>query len=153
MSTIYTLFKFLHIVGAIGWIGGLVTFGLLSARFAREQDQAVLEALTRLMRVNGMAIIGPSSGLTLIAGIVMIAVSELGVPLWVIWGFSAIVVSVVLGVTLIGRTSKELREVAGAAEPGQLRMSTLQRRLVALNIVNVLVLLSAVWAMVFKPAL
>jgi uncharacterized membrane protein len=153
MSTIYTLFKFLHIVGAIGWIGGLVTFSLLSARVAREPDQAVLAEITRLMRINGMAVIGPSSGLTLIAGIVMIAVSGLGVPTWVIWGFAAIIVSVLLGVTLIGRTSKELREAAAAAEPGEPRLSALQRRLVALNIINVLVLLSAVWAMVFKPAL
>src|SRR5215211_1194933 len=153
MSTVYTLFKFLHIVGVIGWIGGLVTFTLLSARIAREQNQAVLEALTRLMRINGMAVIGPASGLTLIAGIVMIAVSGLGVPLWVIWGFAAIIVSVVLGVSLIGRTSKELREVAAAAEPSEPRLSALQRRLVAFNIINVLVLLSTVWAMVFKPAL
>ena len=153
MSTVYTLFKFLHIVGVIGWIGGVVTFSILSARVAREQNQAVLEAITRLMRINGMAVIGPASGLTLIAGIVMIAVSGLGVPLWVIWGFAAIIVSVVLGVTLIGRTSKELRDVAAAAEPGEPRLSTLQRRLVVLNIINVLVLLSAVWAMVFKPAL
>jgi uncharacterized membrane protein len=153
MSAVYTLFKFLHIVGVIGWIGGLVTFSMLSARAARERDQAVLAAITRLMRINGMAIIGPSSGLTLIAGIVMIAVSGLGVPLWVIWGFAAIIVSMVLGVTLIGRTSKELREVAAAAEPSEPRLNALQRRLVALNIINVLVLLSAVWAMVFKPAL
>ena len=66
MSVVYTLFKFLHIVGVIGWIGGVVTFTMLSARVARERDQAVLAAITRLMRINGMAVIGPSSGLTLI---------------------------------------------------------------------------------------
>jgi hypothetical protein len=32
-------------------------------------------------------------------------------------------------------------------------MLALQQRLATVNIVNVLVLLSAVWAMVFKPAL
>jgi uncharacterized membrane protein len=153
MSTVYTLFKFLHIVGAIGWIGGVVTFSILSARIARERDQTVLATVTELMRINGMAVIGPASGLTLIAGIVMLAVSELGVPLWVIWGFVAIIVSVALGIALIGRTSKELREGAATAEPGEARLSALRRRLVVLNSINVLVLLSAVWAMVFKPAL
>ena len=83
----------------------------------------------------------------------MLAVSGLGVPLWVIWGFTAIIVSVVLGVALIGRTSKELREVAAAAKPDEPRLSVLQRRLMVLNTLNVLVLLSAVGAMVFKPAL
>jgi uncharacterized membrane protein len=153
MNTVYTLFKFLHVVGAIGWIGGTVTFSILSARLASERNQAVLEAITRLMRINGMTVIGPASGLTLIAGIVMIAVSGLGMPLWVIWGLAAIVLSVALGVALISRTSKELREVAAAAKLDEPRLSALQQRLVVLNIINVLVLLSAVWAMVFKPAL
>jgi len=121
MTTVYSLIKFLHIVGVIGWVGGTVTFSILSARLARERNQAVLEAITHLMRINGMAIIGPASGLTLIAGIIMIAVSGLGVPLWVIWGFAAIIVSVALGVTLIGRTSKQLREVAAVAEPSEPR--------------------------------
>jgi uncharacterized membrane protein len=152
MAIIYTLFKFLHIVGAIGWIGGTITFSILGARVARARDQAVLGAITDLMRINGMTIIGPASGLTLIAGFVMVGVSGLGAPLWVIWGFAAIIVSVALGVVLIGRTSKELREAA-AAEPGGPRLSALQRRLAVLNSINVLVLLSAVWAMVFKPAL
>ena len=153
MDTLYTLFKFLHIVGVIGWIGGVVTFSILSARVAREKDQAVLEALTGLMRLNGMLLIGPASGLTLIAGIVMIAVSGLGVPLWVIWGFAAMIVSVALGATLIRRANEEVRELAARAEPGEQRLSGLQQRLLTLNIINVLLLLSAVWAMVFKPTL
>jgi uncharacterized membrane protein len=153
METIYTLFKFLHIVGAIGWIGGVVTFNILSARAAREKDQTVLAAMTGLMRFNGMAVIGPASGLTLIAGIVMLAVSGLGVPLWVIWGFATMIVSVALGATLIRRANEEVREMAARADAGEQRLSGLQQRLLTLNIINVLVLLSAVWAMVFKPTL
>jgi uncharacterized membrane protein len=74
MITIYGLFKFLHIVGAIGWIGGFVTFSILSAQAARETDAAALSALERLMRLHGMVIIGPAAALTLIAGSVMVAV-------------------------------------------------------------------------------
>jgi uncharacterized membrane protein len=153
MFTIYSLLKFLHIVGAIGWIGGFITFSIISARSAREKNPAVLATLEQLMRFNGMVVIGPASGLTLLAGIVMIAVSGLAISLWVIWGFAAIIVSVALGAAMIGRTNKELREVAAAAEPNEPRLSTLRRRLVTFNIINILVLLSAVWAMVAKPSL
>ena len=59
MIAVYSLFKFLHIVGAIGWIGGFVTFSIISARSAREKNPAVLATLEHLMRLNGMAIIGP----------------------------------------------------------------------------------------------
>jgi hypothetical protein len=45
-----------------------------------------------------------------------------------------------------------LSQIAATATPGDQRLSALQQRLTTLNIINVLVLLSAVWAMVFKPA-
>ena len=90
MIMVYNLFKFLHIVGAIGWLGGFVTFSIISTRSAREKNPAVLATLEQLMRLNGMAVIGPASGLTLLAGIVMIVVSGMAISLWVIWGFAAI---------------------------------------------------------------
>jgi uncharacterized membrane protein len=153
MDTVYTLFKFLHIVGAIIWIGGAISVSIINARVAREQDGAMLAEMSRQSRFYGTAVIGPAAGLTLIAGIVMIAISGLGVPLWVIWGFATIIVSVALGATLLRRSGEELSEVAATATPGDPRLSTLQRRLATLNTVNVLLLLSGVWAMVFKPAL
>jgi uncharacterized membrane protein len=153
MGTVYTLFKFLHIVGAIVWIGGVISVNIISVRIAREKDGAALAAMSRQSRFYGMAIIGPAAGLTLLAGIVMIAVSGLSIPLWVAWGLAAILVSMGLGATLIRRAGEELSQLAVTAMPGDSRLSALQQRLSTLNIVNVLVLLSAVWAMVFKPTL
>ena len=153
MTTLYTVFKFLHIVGAIVWIGGVITAAIINALVARAEDRKVLAALARQSRFHGAAVLGPAAGVTLIAGIVMIAVSGLGVPLWVIWGFGAIIVSTALGATLIRRAGEELSELAARAEPGDPRLSGLQQRLLTLNIINVLVLLSAVWVMVFKPTL
>jgi hypothetical protein len=100
-----------------------------------------------------MVVIGPASGLTLSAGIVMIAVSGLGFPFWVIWGFAAIIISVALGAALISRANEKVRSVIATTEPGDPRLRAAQRRLATLNMINVLVLLSAVWAMVFKPSL
>jgi uncharacterized membrane protein len=153
MDTVYNLFKFLHIVGAIIWIGGVITAAFFNARVAREKDRTVLAVMARQSTFHGMAILGPAAGLTLIAGIVMIAVSGLGVPLWVIWGFAAIIVSMALGATLIRRAGDELSKLAATAEPGDPRLSALQQRLATLNTINILLLLSAVGAMVFKPTL
>jgi uncharacterized membrane protein len=150
---VYNVFKFLHIIGAIVWIGGVITAAIINAMVARAEDRAVLAALARQSRLHGAIVLGPAAGLTLIAGIVMIAVSGLGVPLWVIWGFAAIVISMALGATVIRRAGEELSQLAATAAPGDQRVTTLQQRLLTLNIVNVLVLLTAVWAMVFKPAL
>lgn len=153
MDIVYTLFKFLHIVGAIVWIGGVIAVNIISVRIAREKEASALAALSRQSRFYGTAIIGPAAGLTLIAGIIMIAVSGLGAPLWVIWGFTAILVSMGLGATLIRRLGDELSQAAATASAGDPHVLGLQQRLTTLNIINVLVLLSAVWAMVFKPAM
>lgn len=147
MFSLYPLFKFLHVVGVIGWIGGIATFSLLNARIASEKNPAVLAELERLMRLNGMALIGPSSGLALLAGIAMMLIAGTGAPLWIVWGFAVIVLSVALGVTLIRRTAQSVRELAATTAD----LSAAQRRLTTLNLINLLLLLSAVWAMVFKP--
>ena len=63
----------------------------------------------------------------------MIAVEGLGVPLWVIWGFGVIIISMVLGATLIRRAGGTLSALAARAEPGDPRIRGLQQRLLTLN--------------------
>jgi hypothetical protein len=61
----------------------------------------------------------------------------------------AIVASIVLGATLIRATNATLHRLA-ADDP---RWPTLLRRVATLYGVNLLLLLSALWAMEFKPTL
>lgn len=151
MLTTYTLFKFLHIVGAITWVGGVITMTVLNARLASSSDRNVLAAMARLSRFFGSRVAGWAAALTLVAGMVMVAVSGLGFPFWVTWGFLAILVSVAFGATLIRRTGAALSERIAETEASDLQVRRLQRRLAILSTINALLLLSAVWAMVFKP--
>jgi hypothetical protein len=61
--------------------------------------------------------------------------------------------SMALGGTLFRRAGEELSERVGTAEQGDSRVIELRRHLRNLNIINLLLLFSAVWAMVFKPTL
>jgi uncharacterized membrane protein len=151
--TAYTVFKFLHIVAAMVWIGGMVTLSVLQARLGGATDRVVQVAMARQSDFFGMAVAGPSAVLTLIAGIGMLAVSNVGAPLWVGWGFGSIVLSIALGATLMRVTRKELGQRLAAAQPDSARLEALQRRLLLLNAVNVVLLLSSVAMMVFKPVL
>lgn len=72
--------------------------------------------------------------------------------LWVAWGLAAIAVSLVIGATLIRATNAELRQLAMDPAPSP-RWLALQRRIAGLYGVNLLLLLSVVWAMVFQPTL
>ena len=153
MFEIYTLFKFLHVAAVIVWVGGVATLSLITARLAREQDQAALLALLRQASFYGRAIIGPAAALTLIAGFVMVFVARLGGPLWVTWGLVGLFVSLLLGAIPIRRTTAELSKLAATAALDDPRMIVLRRRLTTLNTINLLLLLSVVWAMVSKPSL
>lgn len=66
-------------------------------------------------------------------------------------GLAALVVAILLGAVLQQRAGAELEKRLDAGTRGDERIGVLQRRLARLNVINLLILLSAVWAMVFKP--
>lgn len=153
MYLLYNLFKFLHIVAAIVWIGGVLAIGVLNARLAREREHGALVALASQSSLYGQRIIGPAAVTALLSGIGMTAVAGIGAPLWVVWGLAGIFASLALGAVFIRRAAAELSAVAQASASAGSSMPVLQRRLAVLNTINLLVLVSVVWAMVFKPVL
>lgn len=152
----YNLFKFLHIASVIVWLGGVSMLTLLNMRLARGSgDGAAQVTLARESAFLGRAVVGPAAGLTLVAGVVTAVVGGLDMgALWLTWGFAGIIISLALGSTAIRRTTTSL-ETALAGNPGTVpaEVTTLRSRLITLNLINLLVLVSAVAAMVFKPTL
>jgi uncharacterized membrane protein len=149
---LYTLLKFLHVLSAIVWVGGVFALTVLNARLARARDTDATAALARVGGFYGQAVLGPAAALTLLAGVGTTLTA--GFPmrsLWIIWGFAAILASLALGASLIRVTTQRIGTLA--AEGDMTQIAPLQGRLVTLNVVNILLLLSAVWAMVAKPEL
>jgi uncharacterized membrane protein len=146
------LFKFLHVLFVIVWVGGVLTVNVMQVLTGRGQDRAAQESLLRLSDLYGRAVIAPAAALTLLTGLVRVEQINVGyATLWVVWGFAAVVLSIAIGATLIRTTNADLRRLAAA--PGDPRWATLQRRAAILYGINLLLLLSAVWAMEFKPTL
>jgi uncharacterized membrane protein len=154
MFTLYALLKFVHVVSVIVWVGGVVTLTILNMRLARARSGEALAAFSSAAAFYGQAVAGPAAGITLLAGIAtaLSAGFQLNV-LWIIWGFAAIVLSIALGATAIRVTTQRLNELASTLNAEPARVAALQGRLVTLNAINLLLLLSAVWAMVAKPTL
>lgn len=95
----------------------------------------------------------PAAGLALLTGFAIVGVGQLGFPFWVLWGLTAFFLSMIVGSTLVHRTGAKLtrRLTEGDADDGEI--ASMQRRLVVLQGADLLLLLSVVWAMVFKPTL
>jgi uncharacterized membrane protein len=154
MDQLYNVFKLLHVVAAIVWVGGICTLTVFIARLTAERDQAVFRALLRQVTSYGQFVIAPAMGITLLAGIATAA--RAGFPfsqLWITWGFIGIIVSFLLGLTLIRPAVMTLGRLAATAEPDDTRMAGPRRRLVTLYALNLALLLSVVAAMVVKPTL
>jgi uncharacterized membrane protein len=154
MVELYTLFKFVHVAAVIVWIGGVCTLSVIGARAAREQERAALLALLRQSRFYGVAIIAPAAAITLVAGIATAARG--GLPfesLWITWGFLAIFGSLLLGAFPIRLVTVRMDKLVATAEPKDPNLIAARQWLTLLNAINLVLLLSAVWAMVAKPTL
>ena len=93
-------------------------------------------------------VIGPAMAVALLAGLWMVGQFGIGfTTLWIVWGLVAIVIFILIGVVATGRTAAELGSVARTSGPNDSRVAELQGRLRTLGILNILVLVSAVWAM------
>lgn len=153
MDIVYTSFKTLHVIAATVWLGGLVGTSVVSARVAIDGGGDAAAAMARANRWFGARVVGPAAGLTLLAGLVMVAAGGLSITaLWILWGLGGLLLSMALGATAIRRAGDELTaQSSTAADPG--RIGVLQRRLRNLSVLNLLILFSVVVAMVAKPTL
>ena len=150
---VYTLLKFLHVAGAIVWVGGVIMLTVLNARLAAGGDGAGQAALARASGTLGRIMVGPAALLTLVAGVAAAGIGGSMGALWTTYGFAGILVSVGLGSTVIRRTTSTLQTALAEPAAAGADLATLRSRLTGLNLVNVFVLLSVVAAMVFKPTL
>jgi putative copper export protein len=152
--TVENLFHFLHQLTAIVWLGGLLALNVAQVRLGA-RGPADSGPLLRLSDLYGRAVIAPMAVVNLITGIVLVfQMDDVGwSDLWVWWGIAGLTFSLVLGATLIRVTNAELRRLTVDGAVDDPRWSDRQRRIAVLYTVNLLVLLSTVWAMVFKPSL
>jgi uncharacterized membrane protein len=148
----YDILKFIHVSAVVVWVGGIVALTVLNARLGRAGDRQTLAATARETAFYGRVIIGPSIGIVLLAGIAMVVIGHIpSHSAWIIWGLLGIVLFVLVGALFTGRTGAAISQLMTAERPDVARIAALQRRVSALTVLNVLVLFSTIWAMVFKP--
>ena len=154
MLTLFSALKFLHIVAAIICVGGVITLTLLNERLASTRNGAAMAALSSVGGFLGQRVFGPAAAITLLAGLATALYA--GFPmrsLWIIWGFLVILLSFGMTATLTRSTAQRLGVLAAASNSDGAQIAALQSRLWMLTALNILLLLSAVWAMVSKPTL
>jgi uncharacterized membrane protein len=154
MFTAYNTLKFLHVAAVIAWVGGGFALGILNARVGLTGDRAAIEVMSRQTMFFLNRIAGPLAGVVLLAGIAMAAMGHIPpLSLWLWWGVAGIVGFIVMGGVLSGRAVRELATLMPTTTEEDPRVRALRRRLRLLGMSIGLLMLSVVWAMVFKPTL
>jgi uncharacterized membrane protein len=153
--TRYELFKFLHVVGAIMWVGGGIGLTVFAWRARAAGDLRSLVAMVERGKDLGNFLFMPAFALTLGFGIAMVAtesVLSFG-DLWILIGFGGIALSGVAEMAITQPAGKRLMAAVEASGVGSPEAKAAARGSLNGSILDVTVLLVVVWAMVAKPML
>ena len=146
--TWYELLLFLHIAGAIIWIGGGFLFQVYGMLELRSGDARSIARFAGNAGLIGERLFMPTALIVVLAGVgLMIDGSWPWGRLWVVFALVAYGLSFLLGVGVLAPTAKRIAVVGPETVEGQ----GLIRRVFALLRVDLMLLFTIVFAMVVKP--
>jgi len=142
----YTIFKFLHVLAAIIWIGGAFIMLVFGIEAVRKGDNAQLVGVASQMGWAAERVYVPASMATVVLGIIVATLGGMWSQLWVILGLVGMAITMALGILVLTPRAKKL---AGAvASPAT---ATVARDLVTLVKFDCAALFVVVADMVLKP--
>ncbi len=144
-----------HILGAIIWVGGGVMLSLVGVRARQSEDPSLIKEFARMLSYVGLRVLTPAVVVVLVSGIwLVLSGSEWNFSqLWVLLGLGAFVLSFLIGAIYLSRIAIQLERTATGAEIDLPAARDLLGRWIVGYGVILVILLFAVWDMVFKPGI
>lgn len=149
----YEFWLFLHIAAAILWVGGGTALGAMMARLQKAQAGPALGAVGAQMEFFSKALFIPAALLAVISGVAMVLTSEAWdfEDPWIAVGVAGFLFTFIVGMAVMGPTSKKLKELGPSRPPGDAEVAGMQAKMKRFSMINTLVLWTVVVFMVFKP--
>ena len=146
----YSIFKFLHVLTAIAWVGGGLTLFAHSIMGVRAKGDAELLKTLDMMNFLGKTWFVPTSMLTLVFGAITTTLGGLWLELWVIIGLAGFASTFLTGLLLIEPTGRRIGEFlqAGQVDKG----IAVGKDLIRIGKFDYVVMLVVVADMVLKPS-
>jgi uncharacterized membrane protein len=145
-----------HVLAAMVWVGGGLMLSIIGARARSSSDPRAIADFARLLPFVGIRVLMPSVILVLVTGVwLVLAAAEFKfTQFWVLLGLGLFAVAFLVGAVYLSRVGIQLDRI-GASESqsatGPTGGSALLNRWLIGYWVVLLILLLAVWDMVFKP--
>jgi len=148
----YALFRTVHVVVAVFWVGGGLLLTILGLKAEMSDDPNEIVLLARWAAFVGERLFAPAGGIVLLAGIAMMINTNWGWgKFWVVAGLVGYAATMVTGIAFLSPQAKRiaaLSESKGSTAPETLDAI---RKILLIARVDVAVLLLVVADMVTKP--
>jgi len=118
MLTLEPWLLFLHILGAIIWIGGGVMLSLIAARTRRSEDPRSIAEFAKTLSYVGLRVLAPAVITVLLTGILMVLVSAGWefTQLWILLALGIFVIAFLLGAVYLSRVALELQRLTASTD-------------------------------------
>lgn len=151
--TSHQIFRFVHLIGAIGWVGSAIALLALGRAQLAAGDYRGISSVIRRSDALGKLVFIPAAILTVGSGIAMVATQPVFrfSDLWILLGIAGIVLSGVVQAVFAGPAVKQFDALADEHGPEAVELALPARRLNLAAALDTSLLLLVVAAMVFRP--
>ncbi len=148
----YAVFKSVHVILAVVWVGGGVLLTILGLRAQRETDPRAIVTLAQQAAFAGEKIFAPAGLIVFLMGIAMMLNTNWGWDkFWVDFGLIGYAVTFVTGIAVLSPLAKKVHLSAEQNGPEHPTTLALIDRILLIARVDVAVLLLVIADMVTKP--
>jgi uncharacterized membrane protein len=149
-----TWLKFGHILGAMIWIGGGLMLSLLGMRARQSEDPHFVREFVQTLSYVGLRVLMPAVIAVLVFGVWMMLafLAWQFTQLWILLALGAFAIAFVIGAVYLSRIALALDKLTAMDFDLETARDLLNRWIVGYQIV-LIVLIFAVWDMVFKPGI
>jgi uncharacterized membrane protein len=151
-SNWYAIFRVVHVVVAVFWVGGGLTLTILGLRAERLEDPAEMATLARQAAFVGEKLFAPAGLIVLLMGIGMVINGQLGWGhFWVVAGLIGYAMTFVTGVAVLSPLAKRIDVLLREKGPEAPESLAAIQRILLVARFDVAVLLLVVADMTVKP--
>jgi uncharacterized membrane protein len=148
----YSLFKAVHVLGAVIWVGGGVSIMIHAIRGQRAYKPEDIVTVAKQAAFMGEKVFAPVGLITFLMGIAMMINTNLGWGhFWIVAGLIGYASTFIVGIAILSPMAKKIDESADKNGPTHPETMALIERIMLIARFDVAVLMLVVLDMVTKP--
>lgn len=148
----YFLFKLVHVVGAVIWVGGGMTLTILAIRAERSSDPRDMATIARQAAFVGERVFAPVGLLVFLMGIAMVINLHWGWgTTWIVIGLVGYVITFLTGLLVLGPQAKLIGKLMATQGPDAAETQAAIQKILLIARIDMGVLLIIVADMILKP--